>query len=216
MGTRFISLVGDEAVTLEEAKTHLRLEESVDDEFVEVLCKAARQHVEKVCWRAVPVTKFLLELPSFRGADKYEQLPDYVAAIPQPYPSASSRFEPFIELPFGNLTVPPVVEIKYLDSTGTLQTLDPSTYALDLSDNRNGRVWLADGKVWPSHRTQFNAVQITYDVGFTEIPEDLRHAIKLLIGQMYEYRTIEITGTIATELQFTLDALCSPYRLLRL
>jgi uncharacterized phiE125 gp8 family phage protein len=47
------------------------------------------------------------------------------------------------------------------------------------------------------------------------VPTPIRQAMLLLISQMYEHRTPEVVGTIVSQVQFAVDALLSPYRLLR-
>jgi uncharacterized phiE125 gp8 family phage protein len=62
-----------------------------------------------------------------------------------------------------------------------------------------------------------SAVDIT-DVGsgtnfLGEVPEDIKAAIKLLVGQMYAHREPEVTGTVVGKIGFAVDALLAPHRL---
>lgn len=210
-----------EPVTLAEAKAHLRLEETVDDVYVQALITGARQYIEKVCWRALVATRLKQTRASFRGNDLREQLPSYMAAVPEPLPYSGNRFTPYVELVGGHLAATPDVVVQYLDSNGAEQTLGASSYVVESDPDNTGRIWLnnAGGYSWPTTLDRFDAVRLLYTVGWTnptDVPQPLRHAILLLISQMYEYRTPQITGTIATEMAFTIDALTGPYRLLRL
>lgn len=221
MTLRVVTPPSAEPVTLAEAKEHLRLEETRDDVYVQAIITAARQHIEKVCWRALVSQRLELAQSSFRGSDLLEQLPDYVAAQPQPYSTVGNRFTPYIELPGGHLASTPNVTVTYLDELGATQTLSPAAYLTESDDTRLGRLWLnsAGGYAWPSTLRRFDAVRVQYTVGWatpSEVPGPLRQAVLLLVSQMYEYRTPEITGTISTMLAFTIDALTSPYRLTRL
>lgn len=233
---RLVTGPSTEPITLAEAKAHLRLEETVDDAFVTALIIVARQHIEKVCWRGMLSQILELELPSFRGADRLE-LPrlygpgggDGVAGLAG-YPNnlqaaftGGTRYQPFIELDGGHLADTPVISITYIDALGASQTLSTSAYLVEglLNDRRLARVWLNTngGYSWPDTLDRFDAVKIRYTVGWATpaaMPGPLKQAILLLISQMYEYRTPEITGTIATTLEFTIDALTSSYRFLRL
>lgn len=196
-----------EPVTLDEAKSHLRLEESVDDDLVSACITAARQHIEGVCWRGLLKQTYELKLYGFLGEDLFGNGPDWMAA--------PRNRRPYIDLPRGHLNKEtPDIVVQYLDENGAAQTLDASEYLVDMNVQRCGR--LHPKTEWPSTTHQFNAVTITYKVGWTtadEVPKPLKQAILLLVSQMYEYRTPQITGTIATEMEFTINALTQQYRL---
>lgn len=225
MTVRVVTKPSIEPLTLAEAKTHLRLEESFDDTYVTVLITAARQYIEKVCWRGLLLQTLELTLPSFRGEDRFELIPPYVggANLNQPVPTMAGRFKPYIELVGGHLAATPSIVVTYLDPSGVQQTLDSAAYVVQGLANEDmcGRLWLnsSDGYTWPTTLDRFDAVKVSYAIGWTtaaDVPPVLKQAMLLLISQMYEYRTPEITGTIATMLEFTIDALTSPYRFVRL
>jgi uncharacterized phiE125 gp8 family phage protein len=48
-----------------------------------------------------------------------------------------------------------------------------------------------------------------------DVPAPVKHAVLLLVAHLYEQRTPEITGTIVAKVAFAVDALLSPYRLVR-
>ena len=180
-----------EPVTLTEAKEHLRLEHDLDDTFVTTLIEVARSYIEKLTWRALLSQTWELYLGSFPGFD-------------------------YIELPKGTLLS--VTSVKYIDPDGVLQTLSTDVYELD-QKSPNGRVILKHDESWPSIRERWNSVQVIYVAGYgttaATVPAPLRHATLLLISQMYEHRTPEITGTMISKLGFSFEALCAPYRLRR-
>lgn len=223
MPVRIVTQPTIEPVTLAEAKAHLRLEESLDDAFVLACVVAARQHIERVCWRGLLLQTLELTQASFRGADKQEQLPDFIPAYAEPTPVEGSRFQPFIELTGGHLADTPNISVTYLDENGTQQTLSPSAYVVQGlgNDSMAGRLWLneAGGYSWPNTLSRFDAVKVQYTVGWATqnlLPIGLKHAVLLLVSHMYENRTPVITGTIAVNLELTLDALMQPFRLARL
>ena len=94
MAIRLVTPPTLEPVSLAEAKAHLRLEETRDDVYVQALITAARQHIEKVCWRGLLTQTIELELPSFRGADNLD-LPQTYGAQPT---DDASRFQPYLDL----------------------------------------------------------------------------------------------------------------------
>lgn len=224
MPARLVTPPSSEPVTLADAKAHLRLEETRDDAYVQACITAARQHIEQVCWRGLLLQTWRLERGSFRGNDKREQIPSYVGAqysAGLAYPLESSRFEPFLDLERGHLADAPNVAVTYLDTAGAVQTLAPATYVVESFDSRPGRLWLnvAGGYSWPDTLDRFDAVRVQYTVGWAtagQVPGPLKQAVLLLVSQMYEYRTPQVTGTIVSSLEFAIDALTAPYRMVRL
>ena len=56
--------------------------------------------------------------------------------------------------------------LKYVDTSGTLQTLVQDTdYQVD-ADSEPGRLLPFPGKYWPPTRRQANAVQVTFVAGY--------------------------------------------------
>jgi hypothetical protein len=227
VSVRIVTPPSSEPVTLAEAKAHLRLEESRDDAYVSACITAARQYIEQVCWRALLQQTWRLECGAFRGADKREQIPSYVGGVQYgsglatSYPIDASRFEPFIELPRGHLADVPNIAVTYLDAAGVVQTLAPAAYVVESFDNRPGRLWLnrAGGYSWPDTLDRFDAVRVTYTVGWAsaaQVPAPLRQSVLLLVSQMYEFRTPQVTGAVVSTLEFAIDALTAPYRMVRL
>ena len=45
------------------------------------------------------------------------------------------------------------------------------------------------------------------------VPAPIKQAILLLISQMYEHRTPEVTGAVVSPVVFAVDALLAPYRM---
>lgn len=190
MSVRLVTGPTVEPLTLDEAKAHLRLEQSADDDYVESLIKSSRIHTEQETSRGL-----------------IEQTWEYVA---EEFPC-----EDYIELPKGTLRS--VSFVKYIDDTGALITLDPSKYELD-TKSRTGRIYLAHGEAWPAARDRWNAVQVEFKVGYgtaaSSVPEPLKQAMLVLLAQMYEQRTMEVVGTIIARTQAaTYDNLIAPYRL---
>lgn len=211
MPARLITPAGDEPVTLDEAKDQLRLETSLDDTQVEGLMRAAREYVEQVCWRGLLQQTWELVLNGFHGEDARE-----LPAWSRPH---FSFCQP-IKLPMGQLATledddPAVISVKYIDQTGVERTLDPAEYTVD-NVSVPGRILPAYSKSWPATRDQWDAVRVQYVVGWADgdtVPGALKQAILMLISQMYEHRTPEVTGAIIAKVQFSFDSLLAPYRI---
>lgn len=83
-----------------------------------------------------------------------------------------------------------VGSITYVDIDGATQTLGSSLYRVD-AVNEPGRITVAYNESWPDIRNVTNAITVTYDAGYgaaADVPDDVKNAIKLLVGSWYEYR----------------------------
>lgn len=180
-----ITAPSSEPVTLTEAKEHLRVDGSLEDAYITSLIKAARSHAENYCGITLFTTSYKQIDNSFPGTrDNY----------------TIQLFRPVIQ-------ADPVV--KYYDSDNELQTVLAADYSVDYL---NGKLYNADG--WPTTYDRLNAVEITYDAGYTtvdKIPIDIVHAVKLLIASMYEQRE-DRKQTFTTAAQ----ALLRPYKIFKI
>ena len=200
MPVRLTSQPATEPVTLAEAKAHLRLDDALDDSDVTRLIRAAREYVEQVCWRGLITQTYEAVLDGFRGEDTLE--------LGSRGGGGMGQLE-HLELPFGQLQS--VTSVQYVDANGVQQTLAASEYSVD-TVSVPGRLRPAYGKAWPSTRSQWDAVRITYVVGWANaeaVPAPIKQALLLCLAEMYEKRTPAPTGSS------TVDALLSAYRLVR-
>jgi uncharacterized phiE125 gp8 family phage protein len=170
----------EEPVSLEALKLHARIDDTTDDDLVADLGIAARQRVESDTGRALCTQKWVAWLDSF--------------------PFWSS--EP-IYLPLPPLTA--VTKISYIDTNGTLVVWGATKYQTDgdTSMVQRGRILPAYGESWPDIRDVINAVKIEFTCGYgaaTEVPRQLKHAIKMLVGTWYEHRETLIVGVAASEI----------------
>jgi hypothetical protein len=209
----------EEPVSLEEAKEQMALEGTEDDDFVSRLISAARRHVESHCNRGIMQQTWEAVLDGFphHGHHLYQR---HTCGLYGGFPVLPCRAcELFIELPHGQLATldsdPSVSSVTYVDVNGNTQTLATSEYVID-SVNVPGRIHRAPNKQWPATRRQWDAVKISYVVGWgiDYVPEPIKQAIVLLVSQMYEHRTPEVESRAITPVLFSYEALLSPYRLL--
>ncbi len=101
--------------------------------------------------------------------------------------------------------------VKYYDSNDQEQTWDSSNYWLDL---RALVPQIVPKYSWPStsgHRP--NGISVTYYAGYgvdaTNVPVNIKHAIKVLGTHLYNNRQFEIEGRIVGKLEFDLERLIS-------
>lgn len=158
-----------EPITLTEAKDHLRVDISDDDTLINALIEAARARAETETHRQFITATFEKTLDFF---------PNVI----------------WLEKP----KVQSVSSIQYIDTAGTTQTLPAAEFRVDVA-SEPARIEPAFGFTWPITRPIINAVTVTYVAGYglaAAVPEALKSAMKLLIGDMYENREEQIAGII--------------------
>lgn len=164
-----------EPVSVAEAREHCRITHTDEDTYLGVLIKAARRWCENETGLAFITQTWDFGVDCFWGADS-------------------------LELPRAPLQS--VTSITYVDTDGDSQTLDSDTYTADTA-TMPGRIYLAYSQSWPDTRAQPLAVTVRAVCGFgdasTDVPEEAIHAVKMLVGTMYEHRETTITGTIVSE-----------------
>ena len=175
MGLKISVEPSEEPVTKAEAKDHLRVDITDDDTYIDALVKSARIWAEDFTRRSFVTQTWILKADAFPIGN--------VIYLPSP--------------PLSSIT-----SIKYIDTAGTTQTWASSKYDVD-TDSEPGRIVPAFGEVWPTTRLVIDAVTITFDTGYgaaSSVPEDIKHAIKFLVGHWYENREEVVVGTIAKQI----------------
>ena len=175
-----------EPVSLSEVKQHLRIVDDINqDIYLHDLIAVAREQVEMITWRKLGSQTW------------YGYLDDW--------PSAS-----YIEFPFGNLTS--VTAIKYTDVDGDESTWSSAEYIVG-TDYQKGRVTLADGYTWPNETLySSNPIEIEFICGVVTIPAQVKHAMKLIISELFENRETSIVGVSFQEMEMV-NNLLSNFRL---
>jgi len=161
-----------EPVTLSEAKQHLRVVNSDEDDYIQSLIQTAREDCEKYQNRSYYTQTWKLV---------FDELQNDIIELPRP-------------------PVQSIDSIVVIDSDGTSN--DVTDYDTDfiseparLKINNYPNVELAE----------LNALQITYIAGYSnvsDIPQNVKHAMKLAIGHWYNERETSVVGTSAQELPY--------------
>jgi uncharacterized phiE125 gp8 family phage protein len=163
----------EEPVSLTEAKAHLRVTHSDDDDRIEVMIEAARQMAEVFLNRAI---------------------------VTQTIAAVFDRFRSEMKLPFGGCTS--VTGITYLDSAGASQTASSTLYGVDVV-RAPAVVYLKNGQSWPSTLVERNAVTVTYLAGAipasgspadNQVPARIKQAILMMVADMYENVEAQVAG----------------------
>lgn len=150
------------AVTLEEAKRHLKELTTDNDAYIQDLIIAAQQKVEE---------EYDLSLT----AETWELLLDK-------FP------EKMIEIYIWPVAV--LSSVKYTDGNGDTQEVTSTKYATDLV-GKPARVYPIDSNFWPDVKDTINAVQVRFTTGFTSpetIPGDIKQAILMMITDWFDNR----------------------------
>ncbi len=191
MGFSLVTAPTIEPVSLAEAKAHMRVDFSDDDDLITALVVAARQQAENHTNRVLLTQTWDWTLDRFPCTRTFE--------VPRP-PLQS------------------VSSITYKDTNGDEQTFSSSKYLVDTGSER-GRISLADGESWPATKAEINAVTIRFIAGYGDtaatVPQQIRQAILMMVGHLYEHRESVAAGVAATEVPFSTRALLGPYEVIR-
>lgn len=194
-----------EPLLLADAKAHLRVDTTADDTLITELIKASRFHLERQYDIALITQTLQLNLDFFpywwifRGSSSNY----YAWWLDQAYYTQILLRSP----------VQSISSVKYLDTTGSLQTLNPATYTLD-PYSRPSRLCPAANQMWPAtQQGVINAVQVQFVTGYgaadINVPSDIKAAVKLLLGHFYENREEIVTDArvAAISMPIGVDAL---------
>jgi uncharacterized phiE125 gp8 family phage protein len=179
-----------EPLTLAEARSHLRVDHAADDALIAGYIMAAREMAEHELQRSLVEKTYELALDAFpRGT---------------------------IELPMGPIPAAAaltVSSVKYTDTAGAEQTVDPSAYTLDPYSNVPRLVPVSG---WPTPKTTLNAVRVRYVSGaaLSSVPPAVKSWMLLYITSLYEQREAVNVGNIVTPMPFV-SRLLDPYRSFR-
>ena len=175
-----------EPIALSDARAHLRVEEDDEDAHIAGLIAAARDWAEGFTRRAFITQTWELHLDGFPKCIR----------VPRP--------------PLQSVT-----SIQYVDSAGVSQTLSTSVYTVD-TDAEPGLIYPAYSQTWPTTRQIPKSVTVTFVAGYgadpADVPDPIRHAIKLHVSRLYEIREPQITGTIITDTRAD-EAIARPYQI---
>lgn len=160
-------------VTLAEVKAHCVIEHSDDDALLYTYIAAATQYAEKFTGR---------DLVQRTWSYQFDQFPSGIKSICLPkFPVLS------------------ISSITYNDvsQSPNLQTLATTVYGLD-KGGHTALAYLKYNQSWPSYTLMHNGITVTFVSGYEglgspqdlrgNIPEDIRGAIRLIVGDMWMHR----------------------------
>jgi len=180
-----------EPVTLDDAKGHMRVDGTAEDSYIEELIAAARRHLDGHAGRL--------------GR----------ALITQTWTRTLAAWPAAIEL-----AVPPVQAvdaIEYIAPDGTTNTLDASAYRVrGLDAPEPATVRRAPGTEWPEVADDPEAITVTFTAGYGDapgdVPQPIRHAIKLLVTDWFEKRSASMIVDGFSTLPTGVEEIITQYR----
>ena len=158
-------------VSLPEVRQHTRVTNHDDDAHLKTLMESATRHIELLSRKQLITQTWRVTGCNWPGS--------------------------IIELPKRPLVS--VTTVKYHDTAGNQQTVDSGLYTVD-TDATPGRIVLNHGESWPTNRGHTNDIEITFVCGFgdaSDVPDTLRHAIKMMVGHWNENREAVMVGVVA-------------------
>lgn len=172
MALKLVTPPATEPLSLQEARDHLRVWSSDEDNYIQGLITAGRQWCE---------TQLRRSLVTATWRETFARLP------------ACGVIE---------LSRPPLIavtEFVYIDANGAQQEVDDELYDVD-TGSEPGRIVRGYEKTWPIVRTTgvVAPVSVTYTAGYGDaaaVPEAIKSAMKLAIGHWYENREMVAAGS---------------------
>jgi len=189
--------VGDRPISVADAKEHLRIVDTTeDDAYIGALIDAATTWCEDYCDRTFADKQYTVAFDDFFGTR---------IELPRP------------PVRLNAVSSGATVTISYVDTGGATQTLTFSQsgtqeFRLD-RDHVPALVYPLYLEVWPSVRLDDKAVQITYLAGYggaANVPTPAKHAIKMLVGHWYLNR--EAVGNAGQNVPLGVPALLEPLK----
>ncbi len=176
-------------VTLDEAKSHLRVDYSDDDTLIQGLIDGAVSHLD-----------------GYSG----------ILGRPLLNQTWAQSFVDFSASPwrlrFADLQS--ISSIKYYDLANVQQTLSTSIYSV-LTDEIGPYITLVSGQSYPNIYSRDDAVTVTWVCGYgvdaTKIPADIKVAIKMMVAHWYENRGVIVTEKRLEIIPMAVDALLVKY-----
>jgi hypothetical protein len=208
-----------EPLTVDEMKRRLHIDQDDENSDIGDHIQQAREYAENFCQRALITQKWDLFLDEFPKTSFVSYLTNwpmndqYVPPIQEAPRGYTIRLNgSAFEIPFPPLQS--VDSIKYFDSTGVEQTLDPSQYMVDIASEPG---MVAPITAWPTTQNRMNAVKVSFTAGYgapSDVPASIRTWMKQRVGALFENREEVVIGARITSIDLPfVDLMLRPYRI---
>ncbi len=163
VGLTVLTAPAVEPVSPQDVSVQARIDIHDEDGWVETSIKAARELCEVYIKRCFIDTKLQMNLDRFPTGEFFLRRPRLIS----------------------------VTSIKYLDTSGTQQTLSTANYSVD-TKSEPGRLVPAYSLTWPDTRVGTNAIEIIYHAGYgttaATLPQAIKQAIKVTVANWFMNR----------------------------
>lgn len=177
-----ISASIDEPVSIDDAKEHLRIDASDEDALIRGYLTAARQVAENYANRVIASQQFRLTLDSFP-----------------------------LQIHLPKTPVISVDSFTYVDTNGDSQTLSSGSGYFLSNDDFDPVLKPPYNSSWPDTESGFEKVVITFTAGFSAVPQNVKSAILLIVGDLYNNREHSAPITLH-EVSFSSRSLLDPIK----
>jgi uncharacterized phiE125 gp8 family phage protein len=172
-------------VSLTEAKLHLKVDISTDDTLITNLIVAATQVSEEY------TNRFFINTVVNQTCSDFKELSELFKS-----------------------KVSAVTHIKYYDSDNAQQTWANTNYVVNNEYEPCQINLVVDGS-FPNIADRIDAIECRYTVGYgtaSDVPDVIKQAILLTLGNWYENRMSVITGRTTTEMPMSAKFLLDTYK----
>jgi uncharacterized phiE125 gp8 family phage protein len=165
---------------VDEVKDFLRLQGTTSEDYlIQSFIKSAESYAENYMKRSINKQQWELRL------DEFPDLDEKVQDIELPRPPLS--------------TVSSEVVVTYVKDTtlGDTTSVASTAFTIDYY-SEPGIIYPSYDNEWPYPKEIPNAVRVTYYSGYStpaNVPEAIKHWVKLRVGSMYENRESLMVGT---------------------
>ena len=179
-----------EPITLAQVTAHVRVDSTDDQEYIADLIAVGREYVDSLTGRVSVQCTWKVTAASWDAL--MEESCDTAKLYRTPLVSVSS--------------------VKYYAPDAANLTTMPTTDYRVVTGYEPGVIQFIEDL--PSVHERPDAIQITFVAGYEydQTPAILKHAVKMVVANLYENRVPVITGTIATELPQSLNNLIQNQR----
>lgn len=176
----------DTAISIDSLKTHLRIDNDVEDDLLEALIFAATERVEEYISMKLIVQRWAVYWDNFYTRKKHEPWWDGVREMAV---SALYADSAILELPFGKV-YGDAYEFTTFDQTNAPYVFDDTLYIVD-TKSKQSRIALKMGQTWPSTvLAPVNGIKFEADYGFgtaeNNIPNSIKQALLITCASFYE------------------------------
>ena len=174
------------AISLGDAKAHLRITSTAENDIISRIVSAATGYVESALGRSLISTTW---------RERFERFP--VSGM--------------LSVPLQRCPLASVTTIKYYDTDGTQQTWSSDEYHVFTPRETIGSVRLGADYTWPNTETaRPYPIEVEYIAGYgdaaTAIPAELLVAVYLTVDHWYRYRGAFIGQTVNNPIDLAITA----------